>query len=158
MPRHTGRTQTAGGLSHKEPFFIVFNNIRKRVNTPTDKDYKNYGGRGIYFMWKDYMEFKEDMYESYLEHKKKYPNNTSIERIDNNSHYCKENCRWATIQDQAKNRRTSRYITHKGETMIIADWARRIGVPRQSVKYRLDLGLTPEQIIEIPYKQKNRFI
>lgn len=157
MARHSGSKKTAGGLSKKEKFYILFNNIRCKTTDKTNPNYANYGGRGIKFLWNDYVEFKKDMYESYLIHKSKHPTDTSIERIDNNGHYCKENCRWATMKEQSKNKRTSRYITYKGETMIVADWAVRLGVPRQSVRYRLEIGMTPEQIVETPFSYKNKF-
>lgn len=158
MAKHTGRKRTAGGLSKIEPFYQVYNRIRCRTTDPTNQSYKDYGGRGIKFLWKDYMEFKADMYENYLIHKAKYPKDTSLDRINNEGHYCKENCRWTTMSEQAKNKRTSRYITYKGEKLIIADWARRLGVPRQSIRYRLEIGMNEKDIIETPFSYKNKFI
>lgn len=154
MARHTGGKKTAGGLS-KEPFFRVFNNIRSRVTDPSVACYKNYGGRGLTFDWSNYLDFKRDMYDSWLEHKKKYPKDTSIERIDNSKGYSKENCRWTTAKEQAKNRRTNRYLTYEGRTMIIADWARELGVSRQTVRHRIVSGWDVKSIIETPFNYAN---
>ena len=155
MAKHTGRKQTAGNLSH-EKFYEVYCRIRRRITNPKSKDFARYGGRGLIFDWQDYPSFRKDMYESYLEHKK---NNTSttIERLNNDIGYTKENCRWATWEEQAKNKRTSRYITYNGKTLIVADWARIIGTSRQAIRYRLEQGWKVEDIIKMPFLHSNRY-
>ena len=64
-----------------------------------------------------YKYFKDDMYESYLEAVEKYgEENISIDRIDNDKGYYKENCRWTISKVQANNRRTNRSIEYNGLT------------------------------------------
>lgn len=72
--------------------------LRQRITNPLNKDYKYYGGRGILMTWKSFDEFYEDMKEGYTD-------NLTIDRINNNGNYCKENCRWVLQKDQLKNRR-----------------------------------------------------
>lgn len=147
---------SAGKLSKKDKeFYQLFHHIRSRCCYPSNKDYSRYGGRGITFDWPDYPSFKKDMYTSYVKHKKNNKT-TSIERVDVNGPYSKQNCKWSTMEEQYKNRRNSRYLTYKGKTMILADWARELGTSRQTIRNRLEAGWTPKQIVETPINYANR--
>lgn len=96
---------TKHSLSYSR-FYRIWNGIIRRTSYKKGKDYKFYGARGIKNLWKNFIEFKNDMYSSYLLHVKKYgEKETTIDRIDFNSNYCKENCRWSTWGEQRKNKR-----------------------------------------------------
>jgi len=97
--------------------------MRTRTTNPKRNDFYLYGGRGINSdAWEYFIDFYDDMYESYLEHVKEFgEKDTSLDRIDVNGNYCKENCRWVTLKEQAGNKRTNRYfkaISPEGEEFI----------------------------------------
>lgn len=81
--------------------YYAWSNMIQRCSNPKNKEYKNYGGRGILVSneWKnDFNKFLKDMGEK--------PNkNLSLDRIDNNKGYCKENCRWTDSYEQSINQR-----------------------------------------------------
>lgn len=74
---------------------------KQRCNYEKHIAYSRYGGRGIQFLWKSFKDFYDDMHLSWFK-------GATLERINLDGHYCKENCRWATAQEQAHN--TSRNI------------------------------------------------
>jgi len=119
-------------------FYRIWQGIKRRCNNKNDPAFVHYGGRGIKCLWNSFEEFRYDMYESYMLHEKKYGGiNTSIDRIDNEGHYEKSNCKWATKSEQMRNKRDNRLITLDGETKCIAEWADIFGIDAKPL-YRLD--------------------
>lgn len=99
------------GTLPSQPFYNTkiyraYYNMISRCNNKKHPRYDGWGGRGIRCLWSSFDEFKKDMYNSFLEHEKKYGGrNTSIDRINNDGDYCKENCRWVTQKEQCNNTR-----------------------------------------------------
>ena len=81
--------------------------MKKRCNNPTQKDYHNYGGRGISYdpSWEQFENFLVDMGER--------PAGLTLDRRDSNLGYNKVNCRWATPLEQARNKRQYANCPHK---------------------------------------------
>ena len=105
-------------------FYNIWRHVKNRCNLECMDSYKYYGGRGITYCeeWENFDNFMNDMYQEYLEHVDKFgEKNTSLDIIDLNKNYYKENCRWATNKEQVENRSTTRYfkaISPDGEVFI----------------------------------------
>lgn len=90
-------------------FYKMWQSLKARCDNSNLKCYKNYGGRGIKYdpKWKDFLNFKKDMYFKYLFAKKQLKiKDISIERIDVNGNYCFENCTFIDRVEQLQNLRS----------------------------------------------------
>ena len=143
------------GMS-KTKFYKKFYGMKSRCYNPNNKRYKNYGGRGIKVEWNSFEEFKNDMYDSYLQHIKKYgEKNTTIDRIDVNGNYCKENCRWATIKEQNQNTTRNIVIKYKDKEYTVNELSKIIHISSKCIYERLSLGWSIEKIIKKNKKEKS---
>jgi hypothetical protein len=109
--------------------YRIWKAMRKRVNNPNDKHYKDYGERGITICnrWDIFKNFLNDMGEC--------PKNHFIERIDNNGNYEPSNCKWANIIEQANNRRSNVYIEYNKNSYTIAELSRILNINYDRLKY-----------------------
>lgn len=136
-------------------FYKIWNHMIERITNPNIPGYKNYGGRGIVAdkRWHSFAEFKEDMYDSYLQHVLEYgEKNTTIDRINVNKHYVKSNVRWATRKQQAQNKTTNRYHTLGTQTECISEWERLLGFKTGVVHSRIFRGWDVETALTTPVR------
>lgn len=132
-------------------FYRVWGSMKRRCNYPSQLNYKDYGGRGISYCseWESFENFKRDVYDSYMAHVEIHgEQNTTMERIDSNGNYEFSNCRWATQTEQARNRRTSRLLTHEGITQSLAQWADDCNLTYAQLKLRLKRGWELEKALK----------
>ena len=130
----------------KTRIYNTWQNMKKRCNSPTNKFYYRYGGRGITYCseWENF----EPFYEWAMNNG--YQENLTIDRIDVDGNYCPENCRWATKKEQNNNTRRNRLLTYMGRTQNLGQWCEELGLSRRRVTYRLNCGLTVEEAFNMP--------
>jgi len=137
--KEIGYKNKTHGMS-KTSFYNVWNAMRARCENRNLSRFKDYGGRGIIVCkrWKVFENFMDDMYIEFLEAcKKNGRKNTTLDRIDNNGNYTKENCRWTKRIVQANNVRNNRLYEYDGEKLSIAQWARKTGIKYSVLYWRL---------------------
>lgn len=108
------KTNTKRWMCSKNWIYNIFRQIKSRCENRNGKDYMRYWWRGIKCLRNNFLDFYRDMWESYEEHCKKFWKiNTTIDRINNDWNYCKDNCRRATRKVQANNKRNNHKIEYK---------------------------------------------
>lgn len=113
--------------------YNIWRGMKKRCYLPTNKDYKNYGGRGISVCdeWKNsFLTFYEwSMFNGYSDA-------LTLDRIDVNGNYEPTNCRWVTMKMQQQNRRNNLYITHNEQSKSLSEWCEILNYPYKKAKER----------------------
>ena len=126
MKDNNSKINTKHWMSQNNRLYRIYNWIQNRCNNKNVVSYNNYWWRWIKCEWKNFEEFFHDMKEWYEEH-------LTIDRIDNNWNYCKENCRWATKKEQANNKRNNRIYEWK----TISEWCDELWLKRRIIDWRL---------------------
>ena len=122
-----------------------------RCRLPTHQAWHNYGARGISVCerWRQgFQNFWDDTGPGYRQ-------GLTLERIDVNGNYTPENCTWATMKAQARNRRDNRIIGTIFGDITVAEAAERSGINYTTILYRLDQGW-PDSMLLIPPDFTNR--
>jgi hypothetical protein len=133
VTRQRNLTDNPGITTHGmtgTPEFSAFKDARRRCNQPHYKRYKDYGGRGIKFLFKNFEEF-------FAESGRRPGPGYSIDRIDNNGNYEVGNIKWSTTSEQAANRRQT-FIDLTGERfgrLTVLSVAERMGKRGYSIKW-----------------------
>lgn len=120
----------------------TWRDMKDRCNNPKNEYYNIYGGRCISYdlKWEKFEGFWEDMKEGYSD-------NLTLDRLDNDGNYCKDNCRWVTHAKQQRNKR----ISSRNSTGVtgVREWVDKKNNSRYYAGYYKD-GL---KIIEKHYSQ-----
>lgn len=120
-------------------------NMKGRCDNANRPDAKYYHGKGIRYCdaWADFEAFADWAVAN------GYADNLTLDRIDCNGNYHPDNCRWITIAEQQRNKSNCVYLTYKGETKTIAEWADMFGINRSTLHDRVfRFGYSVEYAIE----------
>lgn len=117
------------------PMYWRWRGMLARVDDPQHRHFANYGGRGITVCdrWRDFARFVDDM-GSPVEPQ------MQLDRIDNDGPYSPNNCRWASFQEQQRNKRTNHTVEFRGCTQTIQEWSEALGIKANTIVHRLRRG------------------
>lgn len=125
--------------------------IKIRCTDPNSQKYKYYGAKGIECCaeWEQFLPFYEwamaNGYEQELQ----------IDRINNNGNYSPDNCRFVTSKENINNRGCTVYCEINGIKKPINYWAEKIGISRNTLLHRINLGWENEQLLQ-PSRRLNK--
>ena len=142
---HTSHNMSNTRLYH------IWENMNKRCHDKNNKECKYHGSRGIKIHFTCFEDFAHWAFIS------GYSDNFSIDRIDNNGNYSRDNCRWVTNYQQSRNMRSNIFITHPetGERLCAVDWSRKLGGADNVVRTRIkSYGWSPQKAITTPVHKK----
>ncbi len=138
--------RTKHGMS-KTRVYDIWLGMMSRCFNPKNISYSRYGAAGITVCpkWRSYTQFISDMG---MPPGDRY----SLDRLDNTKGYCADNCRWATSEQQANNKRNNRVMTTGTQTLTLAQWAKLAGMNPTTLAYRLDKGYPLDVAISSEFK------
>jgi hypothetical protein len=115
--------------------------MRARCLLPDSQYWKYYGARGITICdeWSDFWRFVSDMGPR--------PDGYTVERIDNDGPYSKDNCRWASRKEQMRNRRNTVRVTIDGTEYLACDLSDQSGLKSDTIIERAAAGLSFEEVM-----------
>lgn len=140
------------GMSRKyRKEYLCWRGIIERCSNVKNKDFKNYGGRGISYdkKWECFLNFFDEMGEAPSKE-------MSIDRIDVNGNYEKSNCRWATRVIQENNKRNSIKISINKNEMTIKQISEKYGLHKDTIRQRFKNDWDFENLISNPNKKRKK--
>ena len=116
--------------------------MKARCLNKNNPKYKIYGGRGI-TICKRWL----DSFEKFYADMGKRSKGKTLDRRNNNGNYCPENCRWASVKEQGRNKRNNVVMTYKGKTLCLVEWAEIIKINPITLRNRLYKGWGVEKVL-----------
>lgn len=129
--------------------YRIWQGMEYRCYNPKSDEYQYYGERGIRLCdeWdNDFSKFYDWAINN------GYKDNLTIDRVDVNGNYEPDNCRWTTMKVQENNKRNNRVLSFYGKNQTVTQWGEEIGIKKETILSRLNLGWSVEDTLSKPVK------
>lgn len=150
----------------KTPVYAVWATMISRCTNPRNRRFRDYGGRGIR-VCSGWRRGHNNMtgFECFISSMGERPRGMTIERRNNNSHYCcggcseceimdwQPNCYWETREGQGNNKRNNRLFTLDGVTMSVTRWGKKFGISASRIVDRVQWGWSFEKAVKTPVRK-----
>ena len=136
---------------HRSSTYKSWAGMKDRCRNSGKHNSHRYKDRGVTYCerWELFENFLADMGEC--------PEGMTLDRYtDVGGNYEPKNCRWATPQEQARNRSNNRSLTLNGKTMLLCEWAEQTGLSHSLILYRLKAGWSVERALTTPPRPHQR--
>lgn len=150
VPISNRRLRRTHGMAESAEY-RTWRHIKERCGNPANRDYKNYGARGIAVCGR----WMESFANFYADMGPRPTARHTIERLNNDGPYAPDNCAWKPRAEQNANRRNTRQLTHAGATRTVQEWARLMGVDWKLIDGRLRYGWPVARAITDPLRQRS---
>lgn len=127
-----GCLHTKHGKRHTK-IYRVFAAMKSRCYNRNNKEYNNYGRRGI-TICQEWLDDFMNFYTWSMENG--YQEGLSIDRIDNDGNYEPANCRWTDRKTQQNNRRSNTYLSYNNKTQTLAQWGEELNIDQHTISAR----------------------
>lgn len=137
---------TTHGMS-KTRLYNIWKGMLKRCYYENSTNYEHYGKKGIRICeeWLNFEGFR-DWATTHG-----YADNLTIDRMDNDSNYSPDNCRWVDMKTQERNTTRNKFITFRGETHCLIEWAEIVGINYRTLQGRIfRYGWSIERALSTP--------
>jgi hypothetical protein len=148
--RNIARTKHGHAKTYNQsPTYRIWQGMINRCENPKHRNYKHYGAKGItvHPRWRA-------SFEAFLADMGERPLGLTLDRKKPHLGYGPDNCRWATDAEQAVNRRSTRWLTFKGETLHLSEWCRRLGCKVSALRMRLSKGWPLGKALTQPFENR----
>lgn len=134
---HQEKISTIGG-TYKTRLHKIWESMHVRCECEKHGSYETYKDKPICKQWhKKPRGKKQTGFFNFVVWaiKNGYQENLSLDRIDNSKGYSPENCRWATIKEQARNTTKNVWIEYRGQKKILCEWCEELGIPQVKIQH-----------------------